>query len=61
MLSLFASGRLNPGTVLDGMYSLENWEDGFMAMEDGSNIKSVVTIGTAVPEASAIALPLESA
>ncbi|WP_026820725.1 zinc-dependent alcohol dehydrogenase [Arthrobacter castelli] len=43
ILSLFASGRLNPDTVLDGVYSLEEWEAGFEAMENGTNIKSVVT------------------
>jgi L-iditol 2-dehydrogenase len=47
VLALFASGRLNPETVLDGIYSLENWKPGFEAMETGTNIKSVVTFGTA--------------
>ena len=47
VLALFASGQLNPETVLDGSYPLENWKQGFEAMETGTNIKSVVTFGTA--------------
>ena len=32
-----------PDTVLDGTYSLDDWEEAFEAMENGTNIKSVVT------------------
>jgi L-iditol 2-dehydrogenase len=49
VLALFASGRLNPETVLDGIYPLENWREGFEAMENGTNIKSVITFDTAAP------------
>ena len=43
VLALFETGRLNPDTVLDGTYSLDDWEEAFEAMENGTNIKSVVT------------------
>jgi alcohol dehydrogenase/L-iditol 2-dehydrogenase len=52
VLALFASGRLNPGTVLDGIYPLESWREGFEAMENGTNIKSVISFDTAAPRAS---------
>lgn len=42
VLSLFSSGRLDPTSVLGGVYPLELWQDGFERMHDGTNIKSVI-------------------
>ncbi len=43
VLSMFASGRLDPASVLGGVYALEDWEKAFDEMESGRNIKSVMT------------------
>lgn len=43
VLSLFASGRLDPSAVIGGEYRLENWEQAFGDMESGKNIKSVIS------------------
>jgi len=45
VLALFASGKVDPGSVLGGVYSIENWEQAFEDMESGKNIKSVMTFG----------------
>jgi L-iditol 2-dehydrogenase len=42
VLSLFASGKLDPTSVIGGVYELENWQAGFEDMEAGRNVKSVV-------------------
>lgn len=42
VLSLFATGRLDPGTVIGGVYGLEDWRQAFEDMESGRNIKSVM-------------------
>lgn len=44
VLELFASGRLNPDSVIGGRYPLEAWESAFEHMESGQNIKSVMTL-----------------
>lgn len=43
VLGLFASGRLNPSSVIGGSYPLQAWEQAFADMESGRNIKSVLT------------------
>lgn len=43
VLSLFASGRLDPSSVIGGSYPLQDWEQAFGDMESGRNIKSVLT------------------
>lgn len=42
VLGLFASGRLDPASVIGGEYAIEDWEEAFEAMESGRNIKSVI-------------------
>jgi L-iditol 2-dehydrogenase len=46
VLSLFASGKLDPASVIGGVYPLEQWETAFEDMEAGRNIKSVVTMSS---------------
>lgn len=45
VLRLFAAGRLDPKALVGGCYPLDNWRDGFEAMEAGRNIKSVLDMG----------------
>lgn len=45
VLTLFASGKLDPSAVLGGVYLIEDWESAFEDMESGKNIKSVMTFG----------------
>lgn len=45
VLTLFASGKLDPSSVLGGVYEIEDWEQAFEDMESGKNIKSVMTFG----------------
>lgn len=42
VLGLFATKKLDPQSVLGGVYPLEQWEEAFEAMESGKNIKSVM-------------------
>jgi len=42
VLRLFGSGGLDPAAALGGVYSIEDWEEAFSAMERGDNIKSVL-------------------
>jgi len=44
VLGLFAEGRLDPQAVLGGVYALDDWEEAFLAMESGRNIKSVMVM-----------------
>ncbi len=44
VLGLFASGKLDPTSVIGGVYPLERWETAFEDMESGTNIKSVVSM-----------------
>ncbi len=44
-LSLMKSGLLDLDLVLGGVYPIDDWEEGFHAMESGKNIKSVITTG----------------
>lgn len=44
VLALFATGRLDPHSVIGGVYPLSRWLEAFEAMEQGRNIKSVVTM-----------------
>lgn len=45
VLTLFASKKLDPKSVLGGIYPIDQWEEAFRAMESGKNIKSVLTMG----------------
>lgn len=42
VLNLFSTGRLDPSTVIGGVYGLDEWRQAFEDMESGRNIKSVV-------------------
>lgn len=44
VLGLFSTGRLDPQSVLGGVYELEDWEQAFEDMESGKNIKSVMVM-----------------
>ncbi len=52
VLSLFASGKLDPTSVIGGVYDLEDWKTGFEDMEAGRNVKSVVRMPAATPGVS---------
>jgi len=39
---MFSTGGLDAQKVLGGVFSLEDWESAFEAMESGRNIKSVI-------------------
>lgn len=44
VLGLFGTGRLDPESVLGGVYGLTDWHEAFEAMESGRNIKSVMVM-----------------
>lgn len=44
VLTLFASKRIDPGTIIGGSYAIEEWEEGFRLMEFGNNTKSVISL-----------------
>ncbi len=44
-LSLMRAGMLNLEPVLGGVYSIDQWQEAFEAMESGQNIKSVIKMG----------------
>lgn len=46
VLTLFASKKLDPQSVLGGVYPIDEWEEAFDAMESGRNIKSVISMGS---------------
>jgi alcohol dehydrogenase/L-iditol 2-dehydrogenase len=46
VLALFAAGKLDPTSVIGGVYPLDDWESAFEDMEAGRNIKSVVKMGS---------------
>jgi L-iditol 2-dehydrogenase len=46
VLALFASGQLDPSSVIGGVYALDDWQGAFEDMETGRNIKSVVRMGS---------------
>jgi len=43
ILQLFSTGRLDPSSVIGGVYPLSEWHAAFTDMESGRNVKSVVT------------------
>ncbi|HRN28245.1 MAG TPA: zinc-binding dehydrogenase [Terrimesophilobacter sp.] len=45
VLALFASGKLDPRSVLGGVYAIDDWAQAFEDMESGKNVKSVMTFG----------------
>lgn len=47
VLGLFASGRIDPTSVIGGSYPLQEWEQAFADMDSGKNIKSVLTFSSA--------------
>jgi alcohol dehydrogenase/L-iditol 2-dehydrogenase len=44
VLRLLATGQINLGPVIGGVYPLSRWHEAFSRMEAGENVKSVVTI-----------------
>jgi alcohol dehydrogenase/L-iditol 2-dehydrogenase len=42
VLQLMATGQLNLDPMIGGVYALDDWQEGFHAMEVGDNIKSVL-------------------
>jgi alcohol dehydrogenase/L-iditol 2-dehydrogenase len=42
VLRLLSTGQINLNPVIGGVYPLEKWEEAFLAMERGDNVKSVV-------------------
>ncbi|CAN5507830.1 zinc-binding dehydrogenase [soil metagenome] len=42
VLGLLSTGQVNLGPVIGGIYSLDEWEEGFSKMEEGENVKSVL-------------------
>lgn len=42
VLGLLSTGQVNLGPVIGGVYSLDEWEEGFSKMEAGQNVKSVL-------------------
>jgi alcohol dehydrogenase/L-iditol 2-dehydrogenase len=42
VLQLLASGRLDVGPIIDGVWALENWDDAFRTMHSGETVKSVL-------------------
>jgi L-iditol 2-dehydrogenase len=44
VLGLLASGQIDLKPVIGGMYSLNDWHDAFLLMEEGQNVKSVLVI-----------------
>jgi len=48
VLALLASGQIDLGAVIGGIYPLGEWRQAFAAMEQGVNIKSVLAISDEV-------------
>jgi alcohol dehydrogenase/L-iditol 2-dehydrogenase len=44
VLTLLATGQIDLGPVIGGVYSLERWQAAFSAMEEGQNVKSVLVL-----------------
>lgn len=44
VLQLMSTGQLNLKPVIGGVYPLKDWQTAFLAMEEGKNIKSVLTV-----------------
>ncbi len=42
VISLLSTGQLNTAPVIGGVYTLDHWQEAFLAMEHGQNIKSVI-------------------
>ncbi len=42
VLGLLSTGQVNLEPVIGGVYSLDEWEEGFSKMEEGHNVKSVL-------------------
>ncbi|MEV6432857.1 zinc-binding dehydrogenase [Nocardia sp. NPDC051463] len=43
VLTLMATKALDMGPLIGGRYALQDWAEAFTAMEDGRNVKSVIT------------------
>lgn len=43
-LALLSTGQINLEPVIGGVYALKDWEEAFLRMEEGANVKSVLTI-----------------
>ncbi len=44
VLGLLSTGHINLKPVIGGIYPLEQWEEAFLAMESGVNVKSVLVM-----------------
>ncbi len=44
VLTLLSTGQVNLKPVIGGIYDLADWEEAFTRMEEGANVKSVLTI-----------------
>jgi len=44
VLTLLSTGQVNLKPVIGGVYDLADWEEAFTRMEEGANVKSVLTI-----------------
>jgi alcohol dehydrogenase/L-iditol 2-dehydrogenase len=44
VLGLLSTGQVNLKPVIGGVYSLDDWEEGFHMMEEGANVKSVLRL-----------------
>jgi len=54
VLRLFATGRLRPTAIIGGVYPIEEWEEGFRAMQVGENIKSVLRMPFGIEESGEV-------
>ena len=43
-ITLLSTGQINLGPVIGGVYALHDWEEAFTRMEEGANVKSVLTL-----------------
>ncbi len=43
-LTLLSTGQVNLGPVIGGVYALDDWNEAFAHMEEGANVKSVLTL-----------------
>ncbi|MDX1639647.1 MAG: hypothetical protein R3281_16910 [Balneolaceae bacterium] len=45
VIALMASGRLDVKPIIGGIWPIEEWHDAFEAMNEGSVVKSILTLG----------------
>jgi L-iditol 2-dehydrogenase len=44
VLTLLSAGHINLGPIIGGVYPLQQWQEAFIKMEKGENVKSVLVI-----------------